>query len=114
MVGDHHRGASILREGGKEQLQHRREILMGRGHPGQDFPGVPLQHAEAVDPAIRQFDQIPDIHEPHMMPIARAIGEVFERRLGRRFRASAGPRSWGPVELAIACHGASDGRLTRG
>src|SRR5207244_10304148 len=28
MVGDHHRGASILREGGKEQLQHRHEILM--------------------------------------------------------------------------------------
>src|SRR5262245_14803939 len=112
MVGNHHRWASILGQGRAEQLEYRGEVLVGRGHPGEDLPGVALEHTEAVDPAIRQFDQIPHVHEPHMMPLARSIGEVCECRRGLRLLTRTGPRARGAVAFAIARHSAADGGLT--
>jgi len=65
MVGDDHLGASLLREGRTQELEHRGEILVGRRHPRHNLARVLLQHADTLDLPCLQFDQVADSNKPH-------------------------------------------------
>ena len=73
MIGDDALWAPIGRQGRKEELQERGEILMFGSHPRQNRARVTFQNAEALDPPPLQLDEIANIDKPEMVPIVRAI-----------------------------------------